>query len=69
MKKTILLFIFVLIFGCSNNNCSEEKQSINEYYAKQIQYVRDHPGTTGVDYRQIDLLEKERDKKLSEACD
>lgn len=68
MKKTILLFTAFMVFGCSNNNCSEEKQSINEYYDKQIQYIKNNAGPTGPDYRQIGLLEDEREKKLNQAC-
>lgn len=68
MKKITLLFIILIIFSCSSNNCSEEKQSINDYYDTQIQQVKDNAGPTGPDYRQIGLLEDERDKKLSSAC-
>ena len=68
MKKFILLSAALAIVSCSNNNCSEEKQSINDYYDKQIQYVKNNAGPTGPDYRQIGLLEDEREKKLDQAC-
>tara|TARA_R110002126_G_scaffold42182_1_gene122122 strand:- start:786 stop:962 length:177 start_codon:yes stop_codon:yes gene_type:complete len=55
-------------FGCSSNNCSEEKKSINDYYDQQVQHVKDNAGPTGPDYRQIGLLEDEREKKLNQAC-
>lgn len=70
MKKIIFLFIAISIFGCSSNDddCQENKDAINLKYDTQVQYVRDNPGPGGVDYRQISLLEVERNKKLSEAC-
>ena len=67
--KNIVLAIFALaLFSCSNENCSEEKQSINNYFDKQVQIVRDNPGPTGPDFRKIESLELERDRKLEQAC-
>ena len=68
MKKIIYLCVAISVFGCSSDNCSEEKQSINEYYENQIQQVKDNPVGGQINYRQIQLLEEERDKKLNEAC-
>jgi hypothetical protein len=68
MKNIFYLFICVLLLSCSSKDCSEETKSINDYYDQQIQKVNDNPGPTGPDYRQIQLLEDERDKKLSNAC-
>lgn len=68
MKNLLFILITFTIIGCSSNNCSEEKQSINDYYDQQILQVNNNPGPTGPDYRQIGLLEKEREKKLNEAC-
>lgn len=68
MKKIILLLVASTILSCSNNNCSEEKQSINDYYDQQVQKAKDNAGPTGPDYRQIGYLEEERDKKLAQAC-
>lgn len=65
----ISLFSFFL-FSCSGENCSEEKESINKYYDSQVQQVKNNgkDSPMGIDYRQISLLEAERDKKLNEAC-
>lgn len=68
MRNIILTLLVLTVFGCSDNNCSEEKQSINDYYDQQVQQVKNNPGPTGPDYRQIEYLEKDRDKKLAEAC-
>ncbi len=68
MKKIIFILAISTLLSCSSNNCSEEQQSINDYYDKQIQYVKNNPFAGQIDYRQIGLLEDERDKKLSEAC-
>jgi len=70
MKKLFLPILATILFSCSNdnNNCDAEKQAITEKYEKQIQYVRDHPGPTGIDYRQITLLQQERDNKIANAC-
>ena len=71
MKKIILIIaIMLLSFSCSNNDCSEEKQSLNDYYDKQVQQVKDNGvnNPLGIDYRQIGLLENERTRKLAAAC-
>lgn len=72
MKKLFpTLILASLLISCSNdddNNCQENKDAINLKYDTQIQYVRDHPGLTGIDYRQISLLNEERSKKLDSAC-
>lgn len=71
MKKLFLPILATILFSCSNddnNNCDAEKQTITEKYEKQIQYVRDHPSPTGIDYRQITLLQQERDNKIANAC-
>ena len=68
MKKTLFILAISTLLSCSSNNCSEERESINSYFDKQVQEVKDNPGPTGPDYRQIGLLEKEREKKLAEAC-
>jgi hypothetical protein len=71
MKKLLLtLFIITSLTSCSNDedNCQENRDAINLKYDAQIQYVKDHPGSTGIDYRQITLLNEERSKKLDSAC-
>lgn len=72
MKKLFsTLILGLLLISCSNDNddsCQSNKDAINEKYDTQIQYVRDHPGPTGIDYRQISLLNEERSKKLDSAC-
>jgi hypothetical protein len=70
MKKIFLPILAAILFSCSNDNgnCDAEKQTITEKYEKQIQYVKDHPGPTGIDYRQISLLQQERDNKIANAC-
>lgn len=71
MKKIMLLFIASLIFGCSSDdNCQENEDAINLKYDTQIQYVKDNPNATyGIDYRQIGLLNEERNRKLADACE
>jgi len=73
MKKALLILVFALsLLSCSNdddnNSCQTNKDAINQKYDKQVQQVKDNPGPGGIDYRQIGLLEQERSKKLSEAC-
>lgn len=69
MKKIIFLFAVVLITACSSDdNCQANKDAINLKYDNQIQYVQDNPSVNGIDYRQIGLLNAERSKKLSQAC-
>jgi len=75
MKNILKAIVLVLILtSCSDddnkgNDCQAKKDSITAQYATQIQYVKDHPGPNGIDTRQIDLLEKERDSKVAKACD
>jgi hypothetical protein len=72
MKKLFSTLILAsLLISCSNDNddsCQSNKDAINLKYDIQIQYVRDHPGPTGIDYRQITLLQQERDNKIANAC-
>jgi hypothetical protein len=70
MNKIILTILLTsAMWSCSkDDNCQENKDAINLKYDTQIQYVKDHPGPTGIDYRQIGLLDAERSKKLAEAC-
>jgi hypothetical protein len=71
LNVSIFIALLILLFSCSkpeNGDCLVEKQKIIKYYAVQIQYVNDHPGPDGVDYRQIALLQQERDRKIYEAC-
>lgn len=75
MKKSIFTLLLALtICSCSNDeessssNCQSNIDTINEKYDKQIQYVKDNPGTTGIDYRQIGLLNQERNLKIDSAC-
>lgn len=72
MKKALLLIALGLcLLSCSNddgNNCQAQRDEINTYYDKQIEYVTNNPGPGGIDYAQISLLNQERDRKLSEAC-
>ncbi|OCB78007.1 hypothetical protein [Flavobacterium crassostreae] len=68
MKKIIYLLISLIFFSCSNDDCQDKVNEINKYYDGQVQYAKDSPGVDGIDYRQIDLLEKERKKRVSEAC-
>jgi len=70
MKKFYLVLLVTIIVGCSSNNdCKSEKEAINKKYDEQVQYVKDHPDPDGINYRQIELLNNERNKKLAEACD
>jgi hypothetical protein len=72
MKKTILILALILcLFSCSNddgNNCQAERDEINQYYDQQIEYVMNHPGPNGIDYRQIEILNQERQRRLDQAC-
>jgi hypothetical protein len=64
------LFLVSLLISCTkdDNNCQSNKDAINTKYDKQIQYVKDHPEPTGINYRQITLLHQERDKNIANAC-
>ncbi len=65
MRK-ITLLISLIIFGYPNDDdCQGKKSEINTYYDKQIQYARYNPANTGINYRQIGLLNDERNKKLA----
>jgi hypothetical protein len=73
MKKSLLLIsLGATLLSCSNDdspgNCQAEKDKINQYYDNQVQQVRDNPSSSGINYRQIGLLNEERNKKLSNAC-
>ena len=72
MKKLLLPLILVaLSISCSNDdsdNCQSNKDAINAKYDKQVQQVKDNPDPSGINYKQIGLLNDERNKKLSEAC-
>lgn len=78
MRVTRLLWFVIgfviaaLLFGCSSDdgsgNCQAERDEINQYYDNQVEYVMNNPGPGGIDYQQISLLNQERDRKLSEAC-
>lgn len=71
MNKITFALLIIFLAGCSsdNNDCQANKDAINKKYDDQIQYVKDHPGSDGIDYRQITLLNEERNKKLETACD
>jgi hypothetical protein len=60
-----------LLFACSNDDgddCQAKKDQINQQFDAQVEYVMNHPGPSGIDYNQISLLEQERSRKLSQAC-
>ncbi|MEN9929349.1 MAG: hypothetical protein RLZZ231_1270, partial [Bacteroidota bacterium] len=42
--------------------------SITKDYEAKMDYVRNNPGPTGIDYRQITLLQTEMSKKIAAAC-
>lgn len=71
MKKIIALSMLLLLASCSKDspNCDAEKASITKDYEAKMDYVRNNPGPTGVDYRQITLLQAEMAKKIAAACD
>lgn len=70
MKKLLLFILVSTIMSCSNDDdsCQANKDAINQKYDSQIQKAKDNPGPGGIDYRQIGLLNEERDKKLDSAC-
>ncbi len=60
-----------MMFACSNDDgddCQAKKDQINQHFDAQVEYVMNNPEPGGVDYNQISLLEQERSRKLSEAC-
>jgi len=69
-QLTTFLSLLFLLASCSGENCSEEKESINKYYDSQVQQVKDNgkDSPLGIDYRQMSLLEAERENKLKAAC-
>lgn len=69
MRKITLLIAVFLIFGCSkDDSCSDKEADINSYYDIQIETVKNSTNPNGIDYDLIKALEKERDKKIHEAC-
>ena len=60
----------VTLASCSKDspNCDAEKASITKDYEAKMDYVSNNPGPTGVDYRQITLLQTEMTKKIAAAC-
>jgi nitrous oxide reductase accessory protein NosL len=68
LLSTLILATFLISCSKDENNCDAEKQQIRDHFDTQIQYVKDHPGPSGIDYRQITLLQQERDNKIANAC-
>jgi len=69
MKALKLLALALLFVSCSkDDDCSGNYDEIYNQYQVQIDYVMNHPIGGLIDYRQIDLLKQERDKKLQNAC-
>ena len=69
MKKVAFILIATLVLSCSkSDNCSGNYNDISQNYQTQIDYQINNPAGGIIDYRKIDILKQERDKKLANAC-
>lgn len=68
MKKSIFILAILLVVSCTKDDCNGNYNEIYNNYQTQINYLHDHPFGGVIDYRKIQFLEAERDKKLSNAC-
>jgi len=70
MKKLAIILILAFTISCSkDDDCHGNYNQIDKQFQSQIDYIIKHPNPTyGIDYRQLDLVKKERDKRLSNAC-
>lgn len=69
MKKfTLLVLLSVFVFSCSSDDesCADKRAEINAHYDAQIAWVEEN--TDPIDFRQIELMNQERENKLDEAC-
>ena len=70
MKNLIYLGLSIFLISCSkDDDCQGKKNEINSYYDKQVEYINNNPGPDGIDYRQLGLVNNERNNKLANACD
>lgn len=72
LQSIVIGFLVLIAISCSKDegfNCQDRRDEINQYYDQKIEYVMNHPGPNGIDYRQIELLNIDRQRELSEACD
>lgn len=69
MKRILLLFATAFILSCSSDddsNCDAQRDEINASFDNQIEWVEEN--TNPVDTNQINLLNEERDLRLSQVC-
>ena len=70
MKKFLLLLVFISVFSCSSDDdCDSKRNEINSHYDEMVEIVMNNPLPNGqIDWRQIGLLNDERDLRLQNAC-